>query len=284
MFVALACAPADRSARTHAAVVLDDFGDTVALHARPQRIVSLNPATTELVFAIGAGRRLVGRTHWDVYPDSARLVPDLGNGMRPNVEAVLAAHPDLVLLYASAENRAARDALHRAHIATLTQRVDRIADFASAMRILGRALGDTVRARVVTDTVLATLAHVRALTAGLKHPRVFWPMWESPLLATGHGSFFSELLSVAGADNIFDDLNAPSPQVTFEEVVKRDPDVVLGGSRSIVANPRWSAVRAVRTGHVLVYDTLLVGRPGARLGEAALHLARLLHPELAGKQ
>jgi ABC-type Fe3+-hydroxamate transport system substrate-binding protein len=283
VFLAFACSPASRGDAPARAVVtvVDDFGDTVALGSAPRRIVSLNPATTELLFAIGAGNRLVGRSHWDTYPDSARLVTDLGNGMRPNVEAVLAAHPDLVLLYASAENRAARDAFHRAHIATLTQRVDRIDDFARAVHTLGLALGDTTRANAITDSVLGTLARVRALTSGLKRPRVFWPMWESPLLATGHGSFFSELLDAAGATNIFDDLSAPSPQVTFEEVVKRDPDVVLEGSHHGLTAARWQSVRAVRTGRVIVYDTLIVGRPGVRLGEAAMHLANLLHPELA---
>ena len=86
-----------RTSRPRAANV-DDFGDTVGARAsgsEPRRIVSLNPTTTEILFAIGAGSRLVGRTHWDVFPDSAIAVPDLGNGLRPNVEAVLSAHPDL---------------------------------------------------------------------------------------------------------------------------------------------------------------------------------------------
>jgi ABC-type Fe3+-hydroxamate transport system substrate-binding protein len=285
-FIALACATGEHGARPRAATIVDDFGDTVAVGAAPQRIVSLNPATTELVFAIGAGTRLAGRSHWDNYPDSAKLVADLGNAMRPNVEAVLAAHPDIVLLYASADNRPARDALHRAGIATLSQRFDRVSDFAAAVQLLGRVLGDSAQAKLVVDTVLASLERARALTKGLPRPKVFWPMWESPLLATGHGSFFNDLLEAAGATNIFGDLAAPSPQVSFEAVVKRDPDFVMAGETNgpLTRIPRWQSVRAVRTGHILVYDTLMVGRPGVRLGEAAMHLAKLLHPELAAQR
>lgn len=279
----LACTAAERGAPVSDIIAVDDFGDTLRLAAPPQRIVSLNPATAELVFAIGAGARLVGRTHWDTYPDSARFVPDLGDGMRPNVEAVIAARPDLVLLYASAENRAARDAFRGAGIQTLTQRINRSDEFARAIVVLGRALGDTVRATIVRDSVLASLARARTLTAGLARPRVFWVMWESPVMAVGKGSFLNELLEAAGAENIFADLAAPSPQVTFEEIVRRDPDVLLiGPSRAggLPRDPRWRPLRAVRTGHVVTYDTLIVSRPGVRLGEAAVHLARLLHPEL----
>ena len=98
--VALACGGAGQAA-PGTFVTVDDFGDTLAVARPPARIASLNPATTELVFAIGAGGRLVGRTHWDTYPDSERAVPDLGDAIRPNVEAIIAAHPDLVLLFYS---------------------------------------------------------------------------------------------------------------------------------------------------------------------------------------
>jgi ABC-type Fe3+-hydroxamate transport system substrate-binding protein len=272
-----------RAPSTEAALV-DDFGDTLRLTRAPERIASLNPATTELVFAVGAGARLIGRPRWDTYPDSARLVPDLGDGMRPNVEAIIAARPDLVLLYASGENRAARDALHRAGIPTFTQRIDRTTDFARAMMDLGRAVGDTARAATVRDSVMASLERARSLTADVRRTRVVWPLWSSPLMAVGSGSFLNELLVAAGAENIFADLSAPSPQVSFEEVVRRDPDVILvspSGEAPIRTDPQWRALRAVREGRVLVYDSLIVGRPGVRLGEAAMYLAKLFHPQLA---
>jgi ABC-type Fe3+-hydroxamate transport system substrate-binding protein len=267
-----------------ARVVRDDFGDTlVVAQGPPGRIASLNPATTEILFALGAGPRLVGRTHWDAHPESARLVPDLGDGIRPNVEAVLAARPDLVILYASPDNRDAARALHDAGVATLTLRVDRIEQFARATLMLGRVIGDTARARVVVDTVERTLDRVSGETSTLPHPRVFWKAWDAPLMAIGGGSFMTELLSIAGARNVYGDVPDPSPQVTIEDVVRRDPDLVIAGANSAATfrtAPAWRALRAVREGRIVVVDTSLVAFPSVRLGEAAVALSRVLHPEL----
>lgn len=281
--LSLAAAGCRRAADTGAAVVRDDFGDTLRLAAPPRRIASLNPASTRLVFALGAGARLVGRTHWDTSPDSVRLVPDLGPGLRPNVEAVLARRPDLVLLYASEDNRAAAAAFHAAGVATLALRIDRIEDFRRAVRLMGAVLDDSARARVLDDTVAATLARVRAATDSLPHPRVFWHAWTAPVITIGRGSFLDELVTIAGGRNVYGDVDAPSPQVSLEDVVRRDPDLVLAfptAAAEIRADPTWRAVRAVREGHVVAVDTTLADRPSPRMGEAAVALARLLHPGL----
>lgn len=262
-------------------MMVDDFGDTLALRAPPRRIVSLNPATTELFFALGAGGRLVGRTQFDIYPAAALAVPNLGNAMQPSVEAVLGARPDLVLLYASNVNRDAAARFRAAGVPTLTLRVDRIADFRRTVMTLGRLLGDTVTANVVVDSVSRTLAAVRAATTSLPRPTTFWKAWDSPVIAIGGGSFLTELVEIAGGSNIYGDDPRPSLDVTIEDVVRRDPDVVIAGPQSserMRAQPAWRALRAVRDGRIVVFDTMLVGRPGVRLGEAAVSIARLLHP------
>jgi ABC-type hemin transport system substrate-binding protein len=169
--------------------VVDDFGDSTILGAVRGRIVSLNPTTTELLFALGAGGRLVGRTHWDVYPDAARRVPDLGDGLRPNVEAVLAARPALVVLYASADNRAAARALRAAGVGTVALKIDRVAQFAAAARLLGAVVGAPARGDTVADTVLASVARVRRATAGLPRARALWPLVDEPLYVIGGGSY-----------------------------------------------------------------------------------------------
>ena len=114
----------------------DDFGRAIATSATPpRRIVSLNPTTTDILFAIGAGARMVGRSEYDVWPDSAKLIPSLGGALRPSVEAVLRAKPDLVILYASADNRGAAEQLAQAGIATVALRIDHLAQFRSATRL-----------------------------------------------------------------------------------------------------------------------------------------------------
>lgn len=263
--------------------VRDDFGRTVRLSARPRRIVSLNPAITELLFAIGAGARVAGRTQYDLWPDSARLVPSVGEGIRPNLEAVLRLRPDLVVLYASAADRGTVDRLMAAGVPAVALRDDHISDFGRVAMILGRLVGDTVRARAVVDSVRATLDRVQRATAPLPHPTVFLHVWEKPLMTLGGGSFVSELIAIAGARNIYDSIPAPSQSVAIEDVVRRNPEYVLVTPierATILGTPRWQSVAAVRAGRVLAYDTNLVARPSVKLGEAAVSLAKLFHPDL----
>jgi iron complex transport system substrate-binding protein len=281
--LSLAAVACDRSGSGAApsSIARDDFGVAVPSGARARRIVSLNPTTTEILFTIGVGSRLVGRTRWDHWPEAARGVPDLGDAIRPNVERVLDARPDLIVLYASADNRSAADRFRASGIPTVGIRVDRIADFRRVTHLLGKLVGDTARANAVVDSVDRTLARVQAATATLPHPRVFLHAWESPLMTIGGGSFLSELVAIAGGRNVFDSLATPSATVTLEDVVRRDPEYVLVGPMSaerLRIQPAWRAVRAVREGRILVYDTTLVSRPSVVMGQAALSLAALLHP------
>lgn len=272
-----ACGAAD--AARGAILTVDDFGDTVRLAAPARRVVSLNPVTTEFLFAIGAGEQLVGRTHWDLYPAEASAVPDVGNGMQPNVEAVLGQRPDLVILYESGSNRGAVAQLRAAGVMTLTLRTDRVSDLARVAPIIGAAVGRREAGIAAADSVARALDAVRARPAPMPRPRVFWHIWDAPVLTIGRGSYLSELLTIAGADNLFDDLETPSPQVSLEEIARRDPDFILAGptgAATIRSHQGWATIRAVREGRVLVVDTTLVGRPGVRMGEAARHLRALI--------
>jgi iron complex transport system substrate-binding protein len=278
----VACAdrpPATRDLGT--TVVVDELGDTLRVARSFRRIVSLDPTITEILFAIGAGDKLVGRSHWDAWPAAALRLPDLGPGIRPNVEAVLGARPDLVLLYASQDNRGVATQLRSAGVATASFKVDQIEAFRRITPLLGALTGDTALARLTVDTVDRSLARVRAATAGLRRPKVLIPVWHTPLFVIGGGSFVSEIVSIAGGDNVYASHPERSPQVTLEDVVRRDPHLILTGPEQrtrYLTDPRWRAVRAARVGRVLAMDTALVWRASPRLGEAAASVARLLHP------
>ena len=278
LLIASACQKEPAAARPEA----DDFGDPIVVKAIPHRVVSLNPATTDLIFALGAGNRLVGRTHWDVYPSEAIKVTDLGSGIRPNVEAVLGAKPDLVILYASNDNRAAASAFRTAGVNTLSLKIDHIADFYHASKTIARLLGDSTRGIVVADSVEKTLRRVRSETSSLPKPTVFWHIWDAPLITIGRGSYMNELVEIAGGTNVYGDIAETSPTVSIEDVIKRNPRFIITGPEGetkISADPRLAQLSAVREGRVLVADTAIVGRPSVRLGEAAVLLAKLFHPE-----
>lgn len=264
----------------------DDFGVPLPIDARfAERVVSLNPAATEAIFAIGAQRRLVGRSRWDEHPAAARALPALGDGIRPSVETVLAARPTLVILYATAENRASADALTRAGVRVMALRVDRIAQFHSQLRALGRALGAESQAGVVSDSVQRTLDRVRQVTSRVAtRPRVVWPVWGTPPMVIGGGSYMNELLDIAGAQNVFADNVQPSPSVGMEEIIARAPEFVVTSdkrSRELADDGSWRALPAVRARRFVIEDPAVTGRPSVVLGMAAVQLARALHPTLA---
>lgn len=297
---AMACTDTDRSSGAAPASALsvavgvqadtlpqtDDFGQPLPADARfAARVVSLNPAATEAIFAIGADSLLVGRSRWDQHPAAAAQVPALGDGIRPAVETVLAAKPTLVVLYATAENRSATEALARAGVRTLALRVDRIAHFHAMVRALGVALGARERAAVVSDSVQRTLDRVRRLTVRVaSRPAVVWPVWNTPPMVIGGGSYMDELLEIAGARNVFHEAAQPSPSVSLEEIIARAPDrVIVSESQraNLAIDPVWRAVPAVQAGRFVVHDPAVTGRPSVVLGMAAVQLARALHPSLA---
>jgi iron complex transport system substrate-binding protein len=270
---------------TARAVALDDFGAPIPSDAQfAERVVSLSPALTEVAFAIGAGARLVGRTSWDDRPAAARAVTDVGPGMRPNVEAVLATRPTLVLLYASPDNRAAADALARAGVRVIALRTVTIADFRRSAHVLGRVLGSERDASVLVDSIDATLNAVREAVRDVRRPRVVWPSWDAPVMVVGNGSYEAELLDIAGATNVFADRAEPVATVTLEEIAARNPDLLLAGPdrvKRLRESTPWQAVRAVRDGRLVVLDTAVIGRPGVAIGMSAVALARALHPDRA---
>ena len=280
---------AERSARDGAApatgaTIVDDFGDTVSI-APASRIASLNPTTTEFLFAIGAEHRLVGRDSYDAWPPAAKALADLGPGISPNVEQILAARPELVVLYAANDNRSAARALRAAGVRVLGLKVDRIADFRRAALTLGAIAGDTAAARYAVDTVERSLARIRVATAALAHPRVLWYLWDNPILVLGNGSYQSELLAVAGGANVYAGRPEAAASVSLEDVLRRDPEVILldrGRAAALRASARWRNVAAVRGNRLIDVDDALLNRPGVTLGMGALSLARALHPEWPG--
>ena len=280
----------DGPPRADTVVLEDDLGRTVRLDGPARRIVSLVPAATEILFALGAGERVVGRTRYGTHPPEAAEVPSVGPGMRPSLEMVTSREPDAVVLYAGAGNRTTVDRLESLGVATLALRHDGFADLYRNLRRLGRVTGREEAARELEADIRCRLEAVASATRGAPRRRVYYEVWSDPPITVGSGSYLDSLLSVAGARNVFRELEAPSPQVGLESVVARDPDLVLVPRRSgeeaptpPSRRPGWDALEAVREGRVREVDGDLVHRLGPRVGEAAAVLARAIHPGLAAR-
>jgi ABC-type Fe3+-hydroxamate transport system substrate-binding protein len=275
--VLVACASPQASAgRIH---VLDDAGDTVRLAEPARRIVSLIPATTELLFAIGAGPLLVGRTAWCDYPAAAAQVPNLGDGIRPNLEAIVAQHPDLVVLYRSAQNSEAAAGLRALNIPVIQMSVDRLSDVDRVAAILGRLTGRVFSADSMASVFDTALARVTVNSDSASRPKVLILVWDNPPMTVGAGSFLSELVERAGGRNLFADVQASSAQVSIEAVVSRDPDLVFvtgEGTPAFAERPEWRPVRAIREKRFVRVTNSAFNRPSPRAPEAILQLSSLL--------
>lgn len=278
--VALAACAAPRLP-TGPILLVDDQGDTVAIAAPARRIVSLIPSTTEILFALGAGDRVVGRTLWCDFPAEALAVPSLGNGLQPNTELIVAVRPDLVVLYRSPQNTLAAGRLRSLGIPAVLLRLDRLSDVARATSLLGQATGLEGRADGLTQRVhheVESAARERA-----DPPGVVVLVWDQPPMVIGSGSFLHELIHLAGARNVFGDLALASASVSLEAIAARQPDFLLTTSDlpSYASRPEWQAVGAVRHRRFLHLAGSEFARPTLRMGQAVARLARALDTALA---
>ncbi len=262
------------------AFVLDDHGRRLDAARPRRRVVSLVPALTDIVVAIGGADRLVGRTRFDRDPRLA-AVPSVGGPLDPAREAVLAARPDLVLAWGDSDARPLVHELGALGVPVYAATMRTIDDYRRHVEALGRLLGreegaDTLRAR--TARALDALRQ----RAPAEPPRVLYVLWPRPLTTTGRGTYVDELVRLVGGRGLFDDLAEPWPVVSFEDVLARDPDVVLVATRDAAdvadmlrSDPRWRALRAVRDGRIHAVDPDLLNRPGPDMPRAAALIARL---------
>lgn len=272
----LACTPAP--ARRGPLRLVDDAGDTLTLTVPARRIASLIPVSTELLFAIGAGAQVIGRTTWCDQPPEATRVPSLGDGLEPNVEAILGARPDLVVLYRSPKNAAAALRLRQLGVPTIQLRTDNLADLDRATGLLGRAAGHEEEAGALTRRTDSALARLDRRRIPGPKPSVLVLAWDQPPMTIGRGSFLHEIVERAGGRNLFGDLESPSAPVSLEAIAMRDPDVILtlDVAPAIAARPEWQAVRAVREGRFVRLAGSEFMRPSPRAPEAIRRLAQAL--------
>jgi iron complex transport system substrate-binding protein len=254
--------------------LVDDAGDTLALAAPARRVVSLIPAATELLFAIGAGSSVVGRTQYCDYPPAAQAVPNLGDGIKPSLEAVLAQRPDLVVLYNSGQNAAVAGRLGELGIPHARINTDALSDVPRVSRMLGLLTGHRRGADSVSAVFDTALAHATA-KPGSPRPKVLLLVWEQPPMTIGRGSFLSELIERAGGENVFADVSTSSGVVSIEAVAARNPDMIFtttDGPASFASRPEWQVVSAVRRRRFLRVSGSEFNRPSPRAPSAIRQL------------
>lgn len=262
----------------HAYDVVDERGTTVSLPQPPQRIVTLLPSLTESVCALGACHRLVGSDRYSNWPDSVKALPKVGGGLDPNVEAIVALKPDVVLL---AKSSRVTERLEQLGMKVLVLEPKNHADVQRVLARLGQLLQADDAQRVWRTIDASVSAAAQSLPAKVHGTRVYFEVNNGPY-AAGESSFIGETLTRLGVKNIVPAALGPFPKINPEYVVRANPDLIMVGERSaqgMEQRPGWGAIRAVREARICRFkatDSDVLVRPGPRMGEAARIMAACL--------
>lgn len=266
----------------------------LAAGAPPKRIISLVPNVTEMIYAIGAGSRMVGVSSYDTYPPQVQALPKVGALVDPNVEKILSLRPDLVIVYGSQDDL--RQQLARAGIDTFSYRHGGLDAVTATVRDLGAKLGDAAAAGALAARIDAGLDDVRRRVAGRTRPRTLLVFGRERLAlrgiyASGGVGFLHDMLTAAGGDDVFADVKTESVQASTEQIISRRPEVILEVRAVNEAFPTgdreaerrvWDAlasVPAVRNHRVVfLFDDRIVV-PGPRVVDGTRAVAQALHPE-----
>jgi iron complex transport system substrate-binding protein len=268
--------------------VTDDEGTAVTIPAEPKKIVSLTPAATEILFAIGAGPRVVGKME-DLasFPPEANSLPDVGTYKGIAVEKIVALGADLVISGGVNFGQGdADDQLRKAKIPVIVAEPATTAGVVNDIRFIGTATGLSSNANALADSMSTAFDTVRSATAGISHPKVFYEIDATSMIYTAYkGSFLEELLSIAGADPITS--GGSNSDIPLETLVSDNPDVILLGDTAsgvtpaeVEKRPGWGTMTAVKKGAIFPVDDIVASRPGPRLVDGLLALLKAIHPEL----
>jgi iron complex transport system substrate-binding protein len=269
------------SAQAAAIRLVDDTGLSLELARPPQRIVSLTPHLTELLFAVGAGPQVVGVDSASDYPAAARGLPRVGDYSRINFERVLALKPDLVVVWVGGNRAADTHALRKMGLPVLHTQASRLDDVARLLRLIGQASGHAVQGNAAARVFSARLAALRLQYTHTMAVPVFYQVWDRPLMTVGGTHWISDALALCGARNVFADLKAASPVVSREAVLRRAPELIVGGSDAPDLRRQWqgfASLPAVKNDAFVRVDADRLHRPAPRLIEGVAGLCAAVAP------
>jgi iron complex transport system substrate-binding protein len=268
----------------------DDLGRTVQIKGAPQRIISLAPSNTEMVYALGLEDRLIGVTTYCNYPEAVKDKPKVSEYSNVDIEKIVSLQPDLVLAD-SIHKATVIPALEKLNIPVLAVIPENLEKILSDLELIGKATGESKAADKLVASLQTRIDLVKGKIENLKpedNPRVFFLTWHDPLWTAGSGTLINDLMTRAGGINIAFDLNGHS-QIDLETVIQRNPQIIFVmtsmGDQStsldfIKSEPRFQATDALKNNQVYSIDTDIFGRTTPRAVDGLEQMAGLIHPEL----
>ncbi len=264
----------------------DQFGNKVTIEKKPEKIVSLAPSHTEILFSLGLGDKIVGVTSFCDYPEEAKTKEDIGSFKDINLEKIIELEPDLIIQYGQGEEES-NSRLKEAGITILSYEPETVEQIIELINTLGKVADTSSEAEKVTKDMIDRRDSIVEKVQGAENVKVFYEIWHDPLMAAGPGSFMDELMTLAGGDNIAKDAEGEYPQFDVEQLIERDPEVYLSSNdmeektiESIKSRPGYENISAIKNDRIYLLDPNIVSRPGPRIIDALEIVAKSIHPEL----
>lgn len=267
--------------------VRDSTGANVCVKNIPQRVVSLAPSLSELMFDLNAGSRLAGRTTRCNFPEEAKRVTDVGPYMAPDFEKLLKVKPDLVLATRNGMRSELIQRIKGLGIPVYVDDSSNIDEIELLITKVGSLLGQDEKAKELNSGIEQRRKNLRKMLAGLDRPSVIFVVGINPLIVASSSSFLNSLISEAGGANVVNDLKIQFPKFSMEEVIRLDPDVIFmldkecHGVECLDYWKNYGFLKAIKSSRVYEVDSDLVSRPGARIIDALEALTGHLHPVAA---
>jgi iron complex transport system substrate-binding protein len=274
--------------------VVDDLGRTVKIERLPQRIISLAPSNTEIIYALGLEDRLVGTTDYCDYPEAAKDKPRVAGYVNPDLEKVVSQQPDIIIAEAIHENTVL-PALEKLGLTTIVMSASSLDVVLDDIKLIGEVTGKSKTATKLVDDLAKRIQAVTTKTAGLsseQRPRVLYAVWYDPIWTMGSETFIDDIIWKAGGDNIFSKDFEKSHVVSLESIISKNPQIIIvsgmGTTGDLIYNNVMSEVRlrgvdALRDGRVYkISNANLIERPGPRVVDGLEEVAKIIHPEIFG--
>jgi len=293
VFVSLlsACTAPELETETSLIEITDQLGRTIRIEKVPERIISLAPSNTEIIFALGLADRIVAVTDYCDYPEEVKGKTSIGSFNTPNIEEIVALSPDLILA-TSIHEESIIPQLENGGLTVLALDSKTIDDVLEAITIVGEVTGQTAEASRLTGQMRNRIKAVTDKTENLaesERPRVFYAVWYDPLMAAGTGTFQSDLIKKAGGKNIAKELEGWAT-ISLEAVITTNPEVMIAGAMTdasadlnfqfVKTESRLENTDARKNGFIYAIDSDITSRPGPRIVDGLEQFAGFIHPEL----
>jgi iron complex transport system substrate-binding protein len=273
--------------------VVDDLGFEVTLEKKPERIISLAPSHTEILFALGLEREIVGVTTYANYPEAALSKEKIGSIIEPNIEKIFALNPDLIIA-AGINKVESLDRLKELGLKVAGFEPTTVNDIFLTFKKLGKLTGKNELARDIVTKLYIDIAEIQNLVdQALKsssQPRVFYEIWSDPFYTAGKDTFIDDVITLAGGINIGRKLPGAWPQYSLEMLLIENPDVYISSPHSaphqvtpesVMTRDNFNQIKAIKNGRVYIIDQDILNRPSQRIVEGLKQVTRATFPQLA---